>query len=245
MELEEVKNMFKFDEIIGIEVKETDTRPGLKVFCYYNPPLCSPNTAFFQFMASLQGNCVLAGDLNCKNKFWGSTINDKRGTELLDVLNCNNLITFNDQSPTRCDPFSGKEETLDLMIGNREAATLYKEFWVGLDVGSDHYPVHMTLQFNQPSHASPIKTRKVEKTNWKKWEKSLTNNCFNTASTASEVEINAALFTERIQKAFEESCPLTTIRNKPKNQFTPEIQGKVKEKRKLRREKNKALQKKL
>ena len=52
---------------------------------------------------------------------------------------------------------------------------------------------------------------------------------------------NAEAITSKIREAFEYSCPLTTIRKKPKCRFSPEIEAKVKEKRKLRREKNEAL----
>ena len=42
-----------------------------------------------------------------------------------------------------------------------EVSKLFKEFWVGFDVGSDHYPVHALFQFKSPVSANPLKVRKL------------------------------------------------------------------------------------
>ena len=241
-EIEEVKTRFQYDEVIGIEILKTATQPGIKIFTYYNPPLSTPNQAILQYIASLQGGCILTGDLNCKNTHWGSSKSDKRGTDLLDTL-CNlNLITLNDESKTRVDPVTGKEESLDVIISNPSSAQLLKEFWVGYDIGSDHYPVHVTLQFRNPPSFQPFKIRKVEKLNVPAMHKHLKSlHPLQRAKTARELEENATEITKRINHAYEQCCPLTTIRKMPKCKFTPEIEIKVKEKRRLRREKNDAL----
>ena len=243
VEVDEVKDMFRFDEIIGIEILKSALQPGIKIFTYYNPPLSSPNQAVLQYISSVQGGCVLTGDLNCKNTHWGSSKNEKRGVELLDTLNRLNLVTFNDDSKTRCDPVTGKEDSLDIIIGNLESARLLKEFWVGYDLGSDHYPVHATLQFKEPTSLPSIQVRRAEKMNTARWNKLLKKQPpLRRAATAADLEKNAETLTSRIKSAFEQCCPLTTIKRKSKCKFTPEIEARVKEKRKLRRDKNDALQ---
>jgi hypothetical protein len=102
IEIEEAKELFKYDEVFGIKIKHTASRPGIKIFSYYNPLLCMPNIKVFQYISALQGHCILTGDLNCKNTAWGSTKSDNRGNELLDILSVNNLIVYNDMSKTRC-----------------------------------------------------------------------------------------------------------------------------------------------
>ena len=164
-EIEEVKERFKYDGVLGIELKETISWPGVKVFTYYNPPLCAPNKLVFQYIASSNGCCVLKGNLNCKSTMWGSSKNEKRGNDLLDMLNDMGLFIFNDDSKTRCDPVSGKEDSLDMGIGNNRAQGLFKEFWVGLDVGSDHFPVHTTLQFKNKGSETPEYIRRVQDLN--------------------------------------------------------------------------------
>ena len=241
-EIVEVKNTFRHDEIIGICIKKTNERPGIKVFTYYNPPLMSPNSAIIEYISSIQDNCVLTGDLNCKNTYWGSTKNDGHGIRLLDDVTKNNLLLFNDGNKTRCDPVSGKEECLDLVIGNIRSSTFFKEFWIGSDVGSDHYPVHCVFQFKKAEYKSPKKVRNCDKINMTKWNRILREMPHMlSAKTPLELEQNAQEVTNRITQAFESSCPVTTIRKPAKCSFTPEIKNKVKEKRKLRREKNDAL----
>ena len=61
------------------------------------------------------------------------------------------------------------------------------------------------------------------------------------ASTPADLDLNVEAITNQIKNAFEESCPETVIRRRPKCNFTPEIQARVKEKRHLRRQKNDAM----
>ena len=243
VEIEYVKDFFKCDEIIGIDIKKTNKRPSLRVFTYYNPPLTTPNEAIFRYISTINDKCILVGDINCKNTVWGSSKTDRRGVELLEMLSNHNLVVYNDGNKTRYDPVSGKEECLDLTIGNIQSSNLFHEFWVGYDVGSDHFPVHSTFQFRNPTFKSPIETRKCEKLNTSKWNRILRDiPPIHQARTPAELERNAEFMTESIKIAFENSCPLTKIRKMPKCAFTPEIKAKVKEKRKLRREKNAALE---
>ena len=243
-EIEEVKEKFH-EEIIGIFIHSTPKRPSLHVFSYYNPPLTVPSEAIFRYISTIKGACVLAGDLNCKNTVWGSSKSETRGVDLQNTLERLHLIPFNDHSKTRCDPVSGKEESLDIVVGNLDAAKIFCEFWVGFDIGSDHYPLHSIFQFKEPntSSSSTFKTRRIQKLNMTKFNRLLREHgTISPSTTAANLDDNAALLTEQINDAFESSCPLTTIRKRQKCSFTPEIQAKVKEKRRLRREKNVANQ---
>ena len=243
IEIDDVKNFH--EEIIGIHLQKTTQRPALKIFTYYNPPLTAPSEAIIQLIANIPEACILTGDLNCKNTIWGSSKTDNRGDDLLDHLNRYNLVLYNDDSKTRSDPATGKEESLDLIAGNLGSAKYFRQFWVGFDVGSDHYPVHSIFQFRNPSNdsSSSIKTRKIQKLNNTKWNKLLKSQpSLFPSKTAEELDHNATSFTKLIKDVFEKSCPLTTIKKKSKCTFTPEIKEKVKEKRRLRREKNLAAQ---
>ena len=67
--------------------------------------------------------------------------------------------------------------------------------------------------------------------------------CLLEAKTPAELDANASQLICEIKDSFEKSCPLTKIKNRPKCRFTPEMEAKVKEKRRLRREKTPHLQK--
>ena len=116
IEVEETKRKFQHDEVIGIEIKSSATRPGIKIFTYYNPPSTYVNTNIIDYVNDLQGNCVLTGDLNCKNLTWGSSITDTYGKELQESINQSYLFVSNDGFKTRCDPVTGREEVLDITM---------------------------------------------------------------------------------------------------------------------------------
>ena len=244
VEITEVKAKFKNDEILGAEILPSQDSPGIKVFNLYNPPKTKPNPEIFQYLARLDGKVLLAGDLNCKNCAWGSTKTDTFGEELQDLIHASDLYILNDMSKTRCDPISGKEETLDLIICNYDALSIFRGFWVGPSVGSDHYPIHSRQQFRpQPVSPAPEKERNIKNTKWKEYQRLLNAKKFMLPKTAAQADIIANTITSQIIEAFKSSCPLTEKRNrKTRSPFTPEIKMLVKEKRKLRREKNAALE---
>ena len=115
VELDFLKIQFQ-EEVIGIEIKGKDRRPGLNIVTYYNPPGNRINPGIFQ--KSLYGSygTIITGDLNCKNLAWGSNFTDPQGNHLSQTLEDQDWIILNDGSKTRIDPRSGKEEALDLIL---------------------------------------------------------------------------------------------------------------------------------
>ena len=242
VEIEETRLQFPRNEVIGIEIKKGENRPGLAVFTYYIPPKTSPNAQIMDFVSNQRGNVVLTGDLNCKNQVWGSTKTDSFGSELLNQIQSNNLFVLNDGSKTRYDPCSGNEESLDLIIANLGALSLFRDFWTGEEIGSDHYPTHCILQFQNSRSTEIPMIRRIAKTNWSEFECQLSiwpplEPCLN----AHDIDQAIALKTHQIKEAFEHACPLVAKRKPSKNHFSFEIEAKVKEKRRLWREKSKAV----
>ena len=244
-EIEELKTMFKNDEIIGIRIKGNNEIPAISVLTYYNPPSNHVNERIVAYVNDQHGYCVISGDLNCKNLTWGSNRTDAFGEELLNAINQSHLFISNDGSKTRCDPWSGREEVLDLIIHNFDACSLFQKFWVGDCIGSDHYPIHASYHFKPESAFIPSRVRRVENTNWETFEASL--NQFASSSSSSKQwnckdEIDEAVesLSTEITSAFHNACPLQDKNKKKKHQYTGEIRDKVKEKRRLRREKNTA-----
>jgi phosphopantetheinyl transferase (holo-ACP synthase) len=137
----------------------------------------------------------------------------------------------------RCDPFSGKEEVLDLIIHNFDACSLFSKFWVGECIGSDHYPIHALYQFRRESLFIPSKERRIEKTDWEMFEASLSAYASSSSSSwKCKEEIDAAVeaLSSGIVSAFHDACPLQDERKKKRFKFTKEIREKVKEKRRIR-----------
>ena len=75
------------------------------------------------------------GDYNSKH--------DKEGDILFNILEELNLIVSNDGTPTHYTNTSS--DILDLCIVSHSIATKVDTCTVGLDVGSDHMPVHLVI----------------------------------------------------------------------------------------------------
>ena len=240
-EIEEITEKFPQLEILGIVIKHSTVRPELKVFTHYIPPKTSPNPKVLEFISSQNGNCILTGDLNCKSLVWGSSKTDTYGEDLHDQIQRNGLYILNDGSKTRCDPVSGKEEALDIVISNIGIVSMFRNFWVGDDVGSDHYPIHTLLQFRSKPIESRGQEQRVEWTDWKAFQqKMLSWPSLDTCNTPNDIDQAVQTITQQTTDAFNTACPLRDKKKPPKCRFTPEIEAKVKEKRHLRRQKNMA-----
>ena len=241
VEIEETKDLFPRHELLGICIKGNNIRPEVKIFTFYIPPRTHPEPRILQFLGHQTGNCILIGDLNCKNLVWGSRKTDAYGEELHDQIQHNNLFILNDGSKTRCDPVSGKEEALDIAIANFGALSMFRNFWIGDDVGSDHYPVHVLFQFNTKPHETNIQEQRMECTNWKVFQQHMSATpALDACNNPQDIDAAVELITNQITAAFDVACPARKKRNRKKYRFTTEIETKVKEKRQLRRDKNKA-----
>jgi hypothetical protein len=121
------------------------------------------------------------------------------------------------------------------MVCNYELLTIYRDFWVGEDIGLDHYPLHTETQFKpKPSVSSPQQERRPEKTNWKKYEEKICGYPpLTPALTTEEVNSQTDLITSQIIDAFHEACPLRNKKKRSKITFSSEIQKRVKKKKKL------------
>ena len=97
---------------------------------------------------------------------------------------------------------------MDVIIGNYKASRIFKDFWVGLDVGSDHFPVHTIFQFKNKITETPHYIRIIKNLNSKKWEQMLNESpAIEASDNASMLDSNAELMTDQIISAFKESCP--------------------------------------
>ncbi len=66
IELEFLKTQFQ-EEVIGIEIKKNDSRPGLTIVTYYIPPVNRINPGIFLRNIYNANGTVIGGDLNCKH----------------------------------------------------------------------------------------------------------------------------------------------------------------------------------
>ena len=63
-----------------------------------------------------QKHSIILGDLNVKNKAWGSSVTTKAGKDLDDHLNSIHMTCINNGQATHTNDVTGKDEVLDLCL---------------------------------------------------------------------------------------------------------------------------------
>ena len=160
-----------FEAIAAIIIPSHSNSPPIKVLCIYNHPNAHfPPGIFTEFKdIRFNGSAVgglLVGDLNCPHPSFGSRTTNDFGSRLLNLLNQENLIYFDIQSPTYYSNSTGEANTLDMVIGEPASNHLVESCFVDGDIGSDHLPIVTVL-------TNSIRTEAVarEKTNMTRWVK--------------------------------------------------------------------------
>ncbi|KAJ5159354.1 zinc knuckle domain protein [Penicillium coprophilum] len=180
---------------------------------------------------------IVVGDMNLHHPAWGSSKADTAAEGLLDIAGKHNL----DLTTERGVPTWRRNEqasTIDLTFVSGALTGRVIECRVGIDHGSDHYPVVTTIDITTPPHEPP------RRRNWKATDdKKLiefvtqhTNAITRHPTTADEVETECQTFIEIITKAVDISTPWAVPSRWANPCFTPECQEAVKEVRRLRRQ---------
>ena len=108
---------------------------------------------------------ILLGDFNSPNTVWGCLQTNKKGKDLENLINSNNLCTLNNKSPTYLNSFTGSYSAIDLTLTDPSSYMDYT--WkVHNDLcGSDHFPI--IIDILQPSHDNNRPSRwTTNKANW-------------------------------------------------------------------------------
>ena len=150
---------------------------------------------------------------------------------------------MNDGSKTRIDPRNGREEVLDLIIGNTASTSMKPEFFVGDDVGSDHLPLHCELTFGNPQPNNPIFYRNVSQMDCTRFKELINDKVSSLPAnfeTAGELDRIANDLPNVVREAFEASCPLREKKTRT-GTVSAQVLALIKRKRKLRREKSAAM----
>ena len=105
---------------------------------------------------------LILGDFNCPHAAFGSRTTNGYGSKLLQNINNENLVFFNDGKSTYCSSSSGDSNVLDFVIGEPSTTPLIESCTVSGDIGSDHFPVVTT--FKHKTNARSY--RKVNQSLW-------------------------------------------------------------------------------
>ena len=150
------------------------------------------------------------GDYNTKHEFFGCKKYNK-GDILFNILEELNLIVTNDGTPTHYTNTSS--DILDLCIVSRSIATKVDTCTVGLDVGSDHMPVHLVINSSKIARQNQRETLNHEKTDWVKLRKIINKNLTLTdANTPAEIDETVNNIANIIKTALDKSCPKSKVK---------------------------------
>ncbi len=113
----------------------------------------------------ISNNIIIVGDLNAKNKLWGSTVNDYRGNLVYKFINQFDLICLNKGSATRLN-YNGSLSHLDLALcssnlGFKMNCDILDDNW-----GSDHYPLLVNLDLDISINIDSFNLFNYSKADW-------------------------------------------------------------------------------
>ena len=152
------------------------------------------------------------GDYNSKHKFFGCKKYNKEGDILFIILEELNLIVTNDGTPTHYTHTSS--DILDLCIVSCSISTKVDTCTVGLDVGSDHMPVHLVINSSKIVRQNQRETLHHEKTDWVKLRKIINKNLTLTdAITPAEIDETVNNIANIIKTALDKSCPKSKVKD--------------------------------
>ncbi|KAJ5393042.1 hypothetical protein N7465_012016 [Penicillium sp. CMV-2018d] len=175
--------------------------------------------------------------MNLHHPVWGGegTKTDTAAEQLLDVLGKHD-IGMTTERGTATWRRNEQASVIDLTFVSNSLIGRVVECRVGIDHGSDHYPVVTTIDIETPPHKPP------KRRNWKATDDKALIDFITThihrpsnLTTADEVEAACQALIETVNRAVKISTPWAIPSQWANPSFTQECQDAVKETRRLRR----------
>ena len=205
------------DDMTAIEVRTSSI--CMAILCYYRPPRpVDLDARTLETYFSKYDRCILAGDLNAKHQYYGCKATNAAGEQLFDIVERNDLVVVNQSGEvTRHDLHFGSSELLDLFIVTRKLVGNVIDCYVGDDVGSDHFPVHLKLQLRSCIQKVPERqVRPLRKCNWKVFADSIDDNMsvvqLEELKSRSAIDRRCEEIRECITQAIDIACPKVTVK---------------------------------
>ena len=153
---------------------------------------------------------ILTGDFNCKHPELGNDQTNPSGTRLITATQKNNLTLINDGTPTLTNNI-GKEDINDLIFISQPIILKYRDFWVGDDLGSDHFIINGVFSYT-PMEMNEKTVRLFHKADWIDIRLTMTKKTTlkNTAlnkMTEDEIDNYVETLTNTITSAITEKVP--------------------------------------
>ena len=118
-------------------------------------------------IAQLPAPLILSGDFNSNHTLCGSTITDRKEKPVENLLNNQDLISLNTDSPTHLSISNGKTSAIDLTFSSPQIAQHLKWDTSKELYDSGHFPIKITYGDNTTTTQNYLQPKwHIRKTNW-------------------------------------------------------------------------------
>ena len=215
-----VREDIKFDQIDTSEFNEEflaisfiSENRKIALATIYNPLNIKPNIDNFKHILNRFPHSIFWGDFNSKHEYFKCRKSNKEGDYLFNIVEELNLLVMNDASPTFYKNTTAPGDILDLAIMSRSMATRVATCEIGLGVGSDHLPVHLTINSSKIIRQNRKEILQHEKTDCSRFKKYIINNLIMTeAEWPSEIDVACDTLAKIIKAALDKSCPKSKVK---------------------------------
>lgn len=136
----------------------------------YFPPGANLNISEVEALFAGPNPVLLVGDINAHHPVWGSSFSNKRGKELEEVFDKNDLVILNSGEPTYYNQTTGKGSCIDVAVCSTHLAGNLEWEVLGDSYGSDHMP---TLICNpRETQENPTRPKwKIQEADWEQYQR--------------------------------------------------------------------------
>lgn len=203
----EIKNNFE-TECIVVKIK---TSSGyINIVNVYIPPQQIVKLDELKQLFSVS-NCIIVGDFNAKSPIWGSQNTDKRGEEIENLIDENDLCVLNTGLPTyQC--YTGGMNHLDITLASPNIACKCNWSTLNNSMSSDHVPIITVMNEVVSDNTSFHPKWKLNKSDWSAFYRE-TNTSFATFDLSNS---NVNLLNSEIVKIINSAASVSVPKTKSK-----------------------------
>ena len=229
------------DDMAAIEIKLNNNQK-IGILCFYRHPM-APLLDQYTYLEEISKNyrhLIIGGDLNAKHQFYGSKSTNRAGDSLFNLCEQLDLTVGNNpDEPTFISSLTNTKDIIDYWLMSAKISKRHYRSWTGDDVGSDHLPLHLSIDLQtQPLKHEKKAVRMWKNCRWDEYTQEIANtmNLHETAPLLSttDIETECQVLTDILTTAIDNVCPKKTIRDQAFRLSTETVQ-KIRNKRKVRR----------
>ena len=219
---------------INLELSNNQNLTLATIYC----PNGTPNFSLFQTISNLSNNVMFVGDFNSKSEAFGCASKNESGPILKTIQNTLDLIYLNNTEHTYMDWRNGNTDILDMAFITENLAIHDLQFQIGVDLGSDHLPIEISIDTTPHRNTFTNHTRyKFDQTDREVFEsileEALGSEDFSGHLSTSDLDRYADFIITALLTAVDKAIPKSKSVRPESNPISNETLALIKEKRKL------------